>query len=106
MSEVMQWNRGHIPSFDAGHEQWDERVARAGAFTPLRRTELRYEQLLDEATLIDRVTSVSYIAAMDAEARDAIVHEVRAIVAGFPDEFVLPYRTFVYWCWRTSAPPS
>jgi SAM-dependent methyltransferase len=106
MSTVMHWNRGDIPTYDAGDEDWDAVVAAAAAFTPLQRREFAYEQLVDEATLIDRVTSVSYIAAMDPAGRQRIVADVREIVAGFPTRFVLPYRTFVHWCHRSSSPPS
>jgi hypothetical protein len=51
-------------------------------------------------TLVDRVASISYIAAMDDAERAPILDEVRALVAGFDEPFPLPYRVDVWWTRR------
>jgi SAM-dependent methyltransferase len=100
MSEIIRWNAGQIPTYDAGDERWRDLVAASGRFTPLEMRELELEHEVDVETLLDRVRSVSYIADMAEPDQAAVLGEVRALVAGFPPRFVLPYRTFVYWCQR------
>jgi SAM-dependent methyltransferase len=106
MSELIQWNEGEIPTYDAGDEAWADVVAAPGHFTPVQLREARYEQVVDEDTLVDRVASTSYIATMAAGPRGALLQQVRDLVAGFPPTWVLPYRTFVYWCRLRSSAPS
>jgi ubiquinone/menaquinone biosynthesis C-methylase UbiE len=106
LTELIQWNQGQIPTYDAGDEGWIEVIGRAGCFGPVQLREARYEQVVDEDTLIDRVASTSYIATMDQHERGKLLQQVRELVAGFPPTFVLPYRTFVYWCRLASNEPS
>ena len=55
---------------------------------------------MDLPTLLDRVSSTSYIAAMEDAEREAVLDQVRELVADFPPRFPLPHDTFVYWCRR------
>jgi SAM-dependent methyltransferase len=106
INELIRWNSGTIPTYDAGGERWEDVVARCRAFSPVQRRELPYEQIVDEETLVDRVASTSYVATMPEAERAALLADVRAVAAGFPTTFPLPYRTFVYWCHRLSSTPS
>jgi SAM-dependent methyltransferase len=106
INELIRWNQGAIPTYDAGDERWEEVFAASGAFTPAVLRELRYEQVVDHDTLVDRVASTSYVATMSAAEQAVLFDDVRAVAAGFPPMFVLPYRTFVYWCRRLSSAPS
>jgi SAM-dependent methyltransferase len=106
INELIRWNAGTIPTYDAGDERWVDVVAASGRFTPVALRELRYEQVVDEDTLVDRVASTSYVATMPDHERAALLAEVRQVVAGFPPTFVLPYRTFAYWCRRRSSARS
>lgn len=100
VNEIIRWNAGQIPTYDAGDERWAELIEEHGAFGPVALERFAYDQEMDEATFVDRVASTSYIATMPAPERAALLDEVRAVVAGFPERFALPYRTFVYWCRR------
>jgi ubiquinone/menaquinone biosynthesis C-methylase UbiE len=84
MSRIIHWNRGLIPQYDGfeldGFTTWT----------------CRYVQRLNLEGLLDRVASVSYIAAMDDEQRAPVLAEVSALVAGFPEPFDLPYVTQVH----------
>jgi SAM-dependent methyltransferase len=100
LSEVIRWNKGQIPTYDAGDERWIDVVAESGAFTPVELQSFRYRQEMDRAGLLDRVASTSYIADMADADRAAVLDRVRSLVADFPERFVLPYKTFVYWCHR------
>jgi hypothetical protein len=61
-------------------------------------------QEVDEATLLDRVSSTSYIAALSEERRAGVLDDVHQLVSGFPERFSLPHRTDVFWCHRRSTP--
>jgi SAM-dependent methyltransferase len=106
INDLIRWNSGEIPTYDAGDEGWADVVAASGRFSPVQLRELRYEQVVDEDTLVDRVASTSYVATMPDAERARLLADVRHVAAGFPRTFVLPYRTFVYWCRRLSSGPS
>ena len=52
---------------------------------------------------VDRVASVSFIAALPETERQAVLDEVRALIAGTPEiagkpALSMPYLTTMYWC--------
>jgi SAM-dependent methyltransferase len=102
LHEIIRWNRGQIPAYDAGSEDWAGLVAGNGAFTPLQRRSFHHDQELDVDLLCDRVASTSYIAALPEADRARVLDQVRALVAdaGLPARFLLPHRTDLYWCTR------
>jgi SAM-dependent methyltransferase len=102
LNRTIRWNAGQIPTYDAGDERWIDVVAGSGRFTPLEMRSFRNEQQVDVPTLLDRVASTSYIATMDPDERASVLDDVRAIVSGFPEHFVLPHVTYVYWCTKRS----
>ena len=71
-------------------------------FTELEEGEFAYQQELDAEGLCGRVASVSFIAALEESERAQLLGQVRDLVAGFPEPFVLPYRTAVFWCSKRS----
>ena len=77
---------------------WAAVVAGAarGRITPLHLTSFPYEQLVDREMLLDRVRSISYLAAGPSEELDVILADVLDLVWEFPERFVLPYRTDVW----------
>jgi len=57
--------------------------------------------------ILDRVASVSFIAALDSEARERVLDEVRELIAATPElsglnEARVPYLTCAYWTGRIS----
>ncbi len=100
LNQVIRWNRGQIPAYDSGAEDWAALVAAAGGFTPLQFTSFQHEQEMDLPLLLDRVSSTSYIAALPDDARARLLDEVRELVAeaGLAERFTLPHRTDLYWC--------
>ena len=103
LSTIMHWptNRPYEPSTD-----WAALVAASGHYTPLRSATFTFGQEVDSDLLVDRVASSSYIAAMDPEPQQALLDDVRTLVAGFPQPFALPYVCAVHWCHRSSSTPS
>jgi hypothetical protein len=100
LNEVIRWNRGQIPAFDSGAEDWAGLFADAGGFTPLEHETFSYPQEMDLDLLLDRVSSTSYIAALPDAERAAVLSQVRGVVsdAGLAPAFTLPHVTHVYWC--------
>jgi SAM-dependent methyltransferase len=90
----------HWDTFERGQYHrvdWAAVVAAASdAFEPLTRAQFTYRQELDVDGLVDRVASVSYVATMVEAERLALLERVRALVAGFPPRFELPYVTDVW----------
>jgi ubiquinone/menaquinone biosynthesis C-methylase UbiE len=84
MSRIIHWNRGLIPAYDGveieGFTRWT----------------CGYVQPLTHDGLLDRVASVSYIAAMDERERAGILAQVSELVRGFTEPIPLPYVTEVH----------
>jgi len=91
------------PRFRTG--EWRPAFETTTLFEPLREAEFRNIQRGGSEALVDRVASISYVAAAPDEARDAVLAELRRLLATDPDtagaaEIELPYVTNVYWTTR------
>jgi len=96
MSDVIGWHQFDHADYD--RVDWPAVVAKSGIFTELQHTSFDYEQELDRDGLAERVRSVSYIAAMEPDEREALVEKVLRLVDDKPERFPLPYTTLVFWC--------
>jgi SAM-dependent methyltransferase len=103
LNAIMKGPRGGVPAYDE-HVDWAAVVAADGRFTRLDHRAVGSVQEVDEATLLDRVSSTSYIAALSEERRAGVLDDVHQLVSGFPERFSLPHRTDVFWCHRRSTP--
>lgn len=97
------------PAPTARDRRWETAFAspRCG-FTPPRRRVFRHAQYGSPGLFVDRVLSVSVIAALPAWERRAVAAEVKALLATDPatrgrTRIELPYRTEVYWSYRRSG---
>ena len=97
LSRVMQWDV-RMP-YVVGTD-FRAVLDASGSFTPAQRARFRFEQELDRDGLCERVSTTSFIAAMEPPERDAVLDAVRELVADFPQRFALPYATEVFWCHR------
>jgi MOSC domain-containing protein YiiM/SAM-dependent methyltransferase len=100
LDEVIDRTDDGHPRFRTG--AWREAFDRTALFDPLEDATFDYVQRGTAETIVDRVASISYIAAMPADRRQVVLDEVRGILASDPDtadaEVVeLPYRAHVYW---------
>lgn len=79
-------------------------------FTPLEHALVPYAQTHAlPGGLVDRMATVSSVAALDEPARERVFDQVRLLERTHPDlagraEVVLPYRTHLYWCRRVDTP--
>ena len=96
------------------HDEWRESafVRATGSefenpwFGELHEATFHHEQLLSPADVVERVRSVSHVAVLLPDQREAVLDEVRALLRDDPatagrDELALPYRVDVFWTERT-----
>jgi SAM-dependent methyltransferase len=89
------------------HEEWRESAfVETSWFGPLHEATFHHEQVLSPADVVERVRSVSHVAVLPAEPREAVLDEVRTLLRDDPatagrDEVALPYRVDAYWTERT-----
>jgi SAM-dependent methyltransferase len=74
-------------------------------FEPMHGATFRHEQLLTPDDVVARVRSVSHVAVLAPEARDALLDDVRDLLRTDPatagrDRVALPYRSDAYWAQR------
>jgi ubiquinone/menaquinone biosynthesis C-methylase UbiE len=86
------------PRYKSG--EWKRAFTTTSFFAPLRHAEFRYLQSGTPETVLDRVASMSIIAALNDEVRKGVLEEVRALLREHPDtrgreSIEFPYRTDV-----------
>jgi SAM-dependent methyltransferase len=101
LSEIIEPYRGRAPRVASG--AWKDAFERTELFTPLERARFAFVHDVDVETLVARVASISFIAALAPRVRDRVLAQVRELVATHPQTrdrrtFPLRYRTGVYWC--------
>jgi SAM-dependent methyltransferase len=107
--ESIEWverMQSRIHAYVAGAPQhstsgWQAQLASTGMFTPLEGRTFSHIVRGDLDTLLARVASVSYIAALDAPERDKLLGAVREL-APSEAEFEMPYVTHVTWARRAA----
>jgi ubiquinone/menaquinone biosynthesis C-methylase UbiE len=88
------------------HDEWRESAfVDTPWFDPLHEATFRHEQVLTVDGVIDRFRSVSHVASMPPDAQNAVLGEVRDMLASHPDtrgrnEVAIPYRVDCYWAQR------
>lgn len=100
LSEIMEPHRGDAPAQRTG--AWREVFERTPLFERLHHAELSHVHHLTPNGVVARVASVSFIAALSDAEREAVLSEVRGLVATDPGtrdraQIELPYKTDVYW---------
>jgi SAM-dependent methyltransferase len=89
------------------HDEWRESAfVDTPWFTPLTEATFHHEQVLTPDDVVDRVRSVSHVAVLPRDRREAVLDEVRTLLRTDPatagrDEVALPYRVDAYWAERT-----
>ena len=99
MTEIIRWD-GYRPygvDFD-----WRPFIELGGFFAYGGRLQLPYVQMLDRASFIDRVSSISYISTLSPDARAPVLARCAELVAGFDEPFELPYQCDVIWASRVA----
>lgn len=107
LTSLMDAYRRATPSHRG--EGWRAAFEGGSGFEPLERSSFPMRQRLDVAGLVDRVSSVSFMAALDGDELAEVERRVRSLVGGRA-AIDLPYRTDVFITRRrrsrTAAGPS
>jgi len=117
--ESVRWVRGIRELIDAAvdgeapHWQhgWREAIDRCALFEPLGQVGFRHAQLLTVGGVLDRVTSISTVAAADPATRARLLADVETILREDPetagrDRVELPYATELYWTTTRTPLPA
>lgn len=94
MSEVMHWTTESPSLHDADFAAIIERDS--DAFEPVAHSSFPFTQELTRDGVVERAATSSYIVAMDAPTRDALLGRLRTVIAELPEPVQLPYVTDVY----------
>jgi SAM-dependent methyltransferase len=68
----------------------------SGLFGAVEHRSWPYTQHLSRAHLVDRISSISYIAILDPDARAEVLSQVLAAAEGLPEPISIPYTTDVH----------
>jgi ubiquinone/menaquinone biosynthesis C-methylase UbiE len=103
LGELVERHRGTAPRYVSG--AWRAAFEETDLFTPLAAEHFSHVHEVDAEGVVDRLLSISFIAALAGEEREQVGEQVRRLLAEHPDTraretFCLPYRTDVYWCER------
>jgi SAM-dependent methyltransferase len=87
----------------------DDALGERAGFGPLVRATFHHEQPTTPAGVLDRFRSVSHVAVLPPPQREAVLTEVREVLAAHPEtkgrgELLLPYRVDCLWCERRAGP--
>jgi SAM-dependent methyltransferase len=75
---------------------WIEPLERSALFSPVESREFRFAQRLDADALVDRIGSISFVAAASLDDRVALAERLRAFVDERGGTVDLPYVTHVF----------
>ena len=105
LTQVMARYEGDTPRYQS--QQWREPFA-SSLFSPLEETIFPYVHVGPaEQVIVDRVRSVSFIAALPPDEHQRVVDELRQIIAHTPalagqPTVTFPYRTMAFSCRKLS----
>jgi SAM-dependent methyltransferase len=97
LTELIEPYRGDTPSHRS--MRWREAFDRSAEFGTLERASFAYEHRTTADAVVDRIVSISFVAALPEAERERIAEGVRRLVPGDGPggrEVVFPYRTDVW----------
>jgi SAM-dependent methyltransferase len=98
LEELLKGHRGDTPSHRSG--RWRDAFATTTLFVPASQYRVSHRQQLDADGFVDRVGSISFIAALGDTEREAFLRQVRALAETCGGDVRLDYETeiLVYKC--------
>jgi SAM-dependent methyltransferase len=94
IDEITEPLRGDTPS-QAGRA-WRDGVAGCELFKLMGEFTVPFELELDRGTFVDRITSISFIAALDDQRREAVTDRVRRLAEDHPEPWAYVTEVYVY----------
>jgi SAM-dependent methyltransferase len=94
LSEIIDPLEGGTPRRSG--RDWKTLLAESGLFERTERLLFEHVQETDEQGVVERVTSISFIAAAPDDVKADVERRVRTVAAGLPRPIRLPYMTELY----------
>ena len=94
LSEIIDPLKGDTPRRKQGN--WKTLLAESGLFEQSERLLFEHVQPVDEQRLVERVVSISFIAAAQADVRADVEERVRSLARTAQEPFQLSYMTELY----------
>ena len=94
IDELTEPVRGSTPSLGSG--KWHAAFEGSALFKPVSERKIPFELPLDPDTFIDRICSVSFIAALDDERRRELLERVRRLAAQHPEPWSYVAEAYVF----------
>lgn len=103
LTRIMDPYAGDTPRYRTG--RWKEALEGSEYFHPLSKAHCEHEHAMSLDAAIDRVTSISFIAALPETERATVTQETRAVLHAHlestgDDEIKFPYRVDIFWTTR------
>lgn len=103
LTRLIDAHIGPGPRYQSG--AWREAFNESRLFGSPSAATFRTEQQIDVEGVVERVASISYIAALPDAERGQVAQQVRVLLADHPDtrnrqNIVIAHRTDVFWCDR------
>lgn len=89
INEIIEPYRGDSPSHIGG--EWRSALEETDLFMPDGELAIAFDQVFDLDRFVDRIASISFVAALDDEARTGVLKRVRALGASWPQPLQLEY---------------
>ncbi len=93
---IVSPHRGETPAHRS--DRWRDAFQHTQLFTSLEEQHIPYKQELDTEGLVDRIASISFIAALPTAHRAEVLEQARSLARDLPERFLLHHVTDVYWC--------
>jgi len=103
LTNIIDPHEKGAPRYRSG--RWRDAFENSKLFTPLEAAQFSYVQNGPPEIVVDRVASISFIAALPENDRAVVLEEVRSLLETHIQTsgratLDLPYRTDVFWCER------
>lgn len=96
IDELTEPLRGDTPS--VGRGQWRAAFERNGSFKPCGEHTVAFELALDRDTFVDRIGSISFIAALEESRREQVLERVRQLASEHHEPWSYVTEIYVYEC--------
>jgi SAM-dependent methyltransferase len=85
-----------IPAGRLRGKEWLQPLDASPLFSPAEKREFQFSQRLDSDALVDRISSISFVASAPAPERERLEEQLRELVDAEGDALEFPYVTFAY----------
>jgi SAM-dependent methyltransferase len=101
LSEIIDPHEEGVPRYRS--MEWRRAFEEARSFSPLESARFPHTHSTTRESIVDRVASISFIAALPQPAREIVLDQVRSLLGTDPatrgrEPIEFPYLTDVYWC--------